>query len=53
MREVSETLRSIGMEPTMAAAAAGRQQWVADLGLKMKTEDRVELVKAIRAAMGK
>lgn len=53
MREVSETLRSIGMEPTMAAATAARQQWVADLGLKAKTEDRVVLVKAIRAAMGK
>jgi 3-hydroxyisobutyrate dehydrogenase-like beta-hydroxyacid dehydrogenase len=51
MREVSETLRSIGMAPTMAAATAVRQQWVADLGLKMKTEDRVELVKAIREAM--
>ncbi|HJS36936.1 MAG TPA: DUF1932 domain-containing protein [Burkholderiales bacterium] len=53
MREVSETLRSIGMEPTMAAATAARQQWVADLGLKIKTEDRVELVKAIREAMGR
>jgi 3-hydroxyisobutyrate dehydrogenase-like beta-hydroxyacid dehydrogenase len=54
MREVSETLRSIGMEPTMAAATAARQQWVADLGLeKPKTEDRAALVKAIRAAMGK
>ena len=53
MREVSETLRSIGMEPTMAAATALRQQWVADLGLKMKTEDRAALVKAIRGAMGK
>jgi 3-hydroxyisobutyrate dehydrogenase-like beta-hydroxyacid dehydrogenase len=53
MREVSETLRSIGMEPIMAAAAAVRQQWVADLGLKVKSENRVELVKAIRGAMGK
>jgi 3-hydroxyisobutyrate dehydrogenase-like beta-hydroxyacid dehydrogenase len=53
MREVSETLRGIGMAPTMAAATAERQQWVADLGLKVKTEDRVELVKAIRSAMGK
>jgi 3-hydroxyisobutyrate dehydrogenase-like beta-hydroxyacid dehydrogenase len=51
MREVSETLRSIGMAPTMAAASAERQQWVADLGLKIKSEDRVALVKAIRAAM--
>jgi hypothetical protein len=41
------------MEPTMAAATAVRQQWVADLGLKVNTEDRVELVKAIRGAMGK
>lgn len=53
MREVSETLRSIGMEPTMAAATAARQQWVANLGLKTKSEDRVVLVKAIREAMGK
>jgi 3-hydroxyisobutyrate dehydrogenase-like beta-hydroxyacid dehydrogenase len=53
MREVSETLRSIGMEPMMAAATAARQQWVADLGLKMRTEDRVALVRAIREAMGR
>jgi 3-hydroxyisobutyrate dehydrogenase-like beta-hydroxyacid dehydrogenase len=53
MREVSETLESIGMQPTMAAATAVRQQWVADLGLKVNTEDRFELVKAIRGAMGK
>jgi len=53
MREVSETLQSVGMAPTMAAATAERQQWVADLGLKIKTEDRVELVKAIREAMGR
>ena len=53
MREVSETLRGIGMAPTMAAATAERQQWVADLGLKAKTEDRVALVKAIREAMGR
>jgi 3-hydroxyisobutyrate dehydrogenase-like beta-hydroxyacid dehydrogenase len=53
MREVSATLESIGMAPTMAAATAVRQQWVADLGLKANTEDRVELVKAIRGAMGR
>jgi 3-hydroxyisobutyrate dehydrogenase-like beta-hydroxyacid dehydrogenase len=53
MREVSAMLESIGMQPTMAAATAVRQQWVADLGLKVNTEDRVELVKAIRGAMGK
>jgi 3-hydroxyisobutyrate dehydrogenase-like beta-hydroxyacid dehydrogenase len=54
MREVSETLQSIGMQPTMAAATAVRQQWVADLGLKKpNTEDRATLVKAIRGAMGK
>ncbi len=53
MREVSETLRSIGMEPTMAAAAAARQQWVADLGLQAKSEDRAVLVKAIREAMAR
>jgi len=58
MREVSETLRSIGIEPTMAAATALRQQWVHDLGVKERldgrsTEDRAELVRAIREAMGR
>jgi len=53
MREVAETLRAIGLEPTMAAATAVRQQWVADLGVKAQTEDRETLVRAIRAAMGK
>ena len=58
MREVSATLESIGMEPVMAAASAVRQQWIADLGVKerlkgRKTEDRAELVRAIREAMGK
>ena len=58
MREVSATLEGIGLEPTMAAASAERQQWIADLGVKerlkgRKTEDRAELVRAIREAMGK
>jgi len=57
MREVAATLAGIGMEPTMAAATAARQQWLADLkvkeGLKGKTEDRAELVRAIRKALGK
>lgn len=53
MREVSETLESIGMEPLMAAATAKRQQWVADLGVRATSEDRVELVRTIRKAMGK
>jgi 3-hydroxyisobutyrate dehydrogenase-like beta-hydroxyacid dehydrogenase len=58
MREVSETLQSIGMQPVMAAAAAVRQQWIADLGVRerlkgRKTEDRAELVRAIREAMGR
>jgi len=58
MREVSATLESIGMEPTMAAASAVRQQWIADLGVKerlkgRKTEDRAELVRTIREAMGR
>jgi len=43
---------------TSAAATAARQQWVADLGVKenlkgRKTENRAELVEAIRKAMGK
>ncbi len=37
----------------MAAAAAARQQWVADLGLQAKSEDRAVLVKAIREAMAR
>jgi hypothetical protein len=58
MREVAATLEGIGLEPLMAAASAARQQWIADLGVKArlegrKTEDRAELVRAIRAAMGK
>jgi 3-hydroxyisobutyrate dehydrogenase len=57
MREVAETLRSMGMEPTMAAATAARQQWLADLNVKdalpRKTEDRAELLGAIRRAMKK
>jgi len=53
MREVSETLRSIGMQPIMAAATAERQQWVADLGLKAPSEDREALVRLIREATGK
>jgi 3-hydroxyisobutyrate dehydrogenase-like beta-hydroxyacid dehydrogenase len=53
MREVSATLQSIGMEPTMAAATAVRQQWLADLGVSANTEDRATLVRAIREAMGR
>ena len=34
MEEVSETLRAIGVEPIMAEAAARRQQWSAQLGLR-------------------
>ena len=56
MREVAETLAGIGLEPIMASATAARQQWLADLGVKdtlkgKKTEDRAELVRAIRQAM--
>ena len=58
MREVAETLSGIGLEPIMASATAARQQWLADLDVKesfkeRKTEDRAELVHAIRKAMGK
>jgi hypothetical protein len=58
MREVAETLRGIGIEPLMAAATAARQQWLADLGVKdelggRKTENRAELIGAIRTALGK
>jgi 3-hydroxyisobutyrate dehydrogenase-like beta-hydroxyacid dehydrogenase len=58
MREVAATLEAIGLEPIMAAASAARQQWVADLGVKARlggrhTEDRAELVRAIREAMGR
>lgn len=58
MREVAETLKSMGIEPLMAAATAARQQWLADLNVKeilkeRKTENRAELVHAIRKAMGR
>jgi len=58
MREVAETLEGIGLDPIMAAATAARQQWLADLGVKKrlgekKTEDRAELVRAIRETLGK
>ena len=58
MREVAETLQAIGIEPLMASATAARQQWLADLGVKKalgdrKTENRAELVQAIRQALGK
>ena len=56
MREVAATLRGIGLEPLMAEATAARQQWLADLEIKQRlggkvSEDRIELVAAIRAAM--
>lgn len=58
MREVAATLAGIGLEPIMASATAARQQWLADLDVKenfkeRKTENRAELVHAIRKAMGK
>ena len=57
MREVADTVREIGLEPVMASATAARQQWLADLKVKdalaAKTEDRAELVRAIRRAIGK
>jgi 3-hydroxyisobutyrate dehydrogenase-like beta-hydroxyacid dehydrogenase len=58
MREVAATLSGIGLEPIMASAIAARQQWLADLDVKeffkeRKTENRAELVHAIRKAMGK
>jgi hypothetical protein len=33
MEEVSETLKSLGIEPIMADAAARRQEWCAQLGI--------------------
>ena len=58
MREVAETLKDMGIEPIMAAATAARQQWLADLGVKeqmagRKSEDRAELIRAIRKALGR
>jgi hypothetical protein len=46
------------IEPLMAGATAARQQWLADLKVKeqlgaRKTENRAELVRAIRKALGK
>lgn len=34
MEEVAETLRAIGVDPIMSDAAARRQQWMADRGLR-------------------
>lgn len=56
MREVAATVRGIGIDPLMAEATAARQQWLADLDVKKhlggkKTEDRAELISAIRTAM--
>jgi 3-hydroxyisobutyrate dehydrogenase-like beta-hydroxyacid dehydrogenase len=56
MREVAATLQGIGIDPLMARATAARQQWLADLEVKQRlggrtTEDRAELIGAIRAAM--
>jgi hypothetical protein len=53
MREVAATLEGIGLAPLMAKATAERQQWVADLGVRGKSEDREALVRAIRAALGR
>lgn len=58
MLEVAQTLEGIGLEPIMARATAARQQWLADSGAKerlggRKTEDRAELIRVIRTAMGK
>ena len=36
MEEVAETLRSIGIEPIMAEAAARRMDWSAQLELKAR-----------------
>jgi 3-hydroxyisobutyrate dehydrogenase-like beta-hydroxyacid dehydrogenase len=53
MREVAATLQGIGLDPMMASATAARQQWLGDLGVSAKSEDRAALVRAIREAMGK
>jgi len=53
MREVAATLEEIGLAPLMAGATAERQQWLAELGVSAKSEDRATLVRAIREAMGK
>ncbi|MEW5863028.1 MAG: DUF1932 domain-containing protein [Pseudomonadota bacterium] len=57
MREVAATLSEIGLEPVMASAAAARQQWLADLGVKNSVpagvEERAALLAAIRRALGR
>lgn len=57
MREVADTVREMGLDPVMASATAARQQWLSDLRVKdalgSRTEDRAELVRAIRRAIGK
>ena len=39
MTEVAETLKSLGIEPTMSAAAAKRIAWAGGFGLKDKFGD--------------
>src|SRR5262245_33859184 len=57
MREVAATVAEVGLDPIMAASTAERQQWLADLDVKRllqgQTEDRAQLVAAIRRALGK
>ena len=57
-RKIETAARVAAIEPLMAAATAARQQWLADLGVKerlggKKTEDRAELIDAIRDALRK
>lgn len=54
MREVADTLEDLGVEGTMAAATAARQQWIADLSVADEftdgiPEDYQVLAKAILA----
>ena len=55
MEEVAETLKSLGIEPVMSAAAAKRIKWAADKGLAEKFGDKapesyVEVIAAINDA---
>ncbi len=55
MEEVAETLKSLGIEPVMSAAAAKRIKWAADKGLAEKFGDEapesyVEVIDAINDA---
>ncbi|NQU62282.1 MAG: DUF1932 domain-containing protein, partial [Rhodospirillales bacterium] len=54
MEEVAETLKALGIEPMMSAAAAKRLHWAVDQGLKEKFGDTApESFHEVLAVIGK